>query len=48
MLSSALIWLIKDALLFLAYVSGRQAFAKPLNAKEEAGCIARKIGRAHV
>ena len=41
MLSSALIWLIKDALLFLAYVSGRQAFAKPLNAKEEAGCIAR-------
>ncbi|WP_102411525.1 RNA polymerase sporulation sigma factor SigK [Beduinella massiliensis] len=41
MLTSALLWLVKDALFFLAYVSGRSAFAKPLNAKEEAHCIAR-------
>ena len=41
MLTSALLWLVKDALFFLAYVSGRSAFQKPLSGKEEARCIAR-------
>lgn len=35
MVTSALLWLLKDALFFLSYVSGRSAFPKPLPSDEE-------------
>ncbi len=38
---TALLLLLKDALFFLGYVSGRSAFPKPLSAAEERACIRR-------
>ncbi len=35
MLTPAILWLIKDALFFLSYVSGRSSFPKPLPDEEE-------------
>lgn len=35
MLTPAILWLLKDALFFLAYVSGRSSFPKPLPEAEE-------------
>jgi len=35
MITPALLWLLKDALFFLSYVSGRSAFPKPLPSREE-------------
>lgn len=41
MITPALLWLLKDALFFLSYVSGRSAFPKPLPLKEELESIDR-------
>lgn len=43
MLTPALLWLLKDALFFLSYVSGRSAFPKPLPGQEETDCIVRWV-----
>lgn len=35
LLSAFLLWLVKDCLFLLGYISGQQSFKKPLSAKEE-------------
>lgn len=39
MISALLTWIIKDCLLLLGYISGRQNFQKPLTAAEEAAAL---------
>lgn len=45
MITSALLWLLKDALFFLSYVSGRSAFPKPLPGPEEQKHIEQWVGQ---
>ncbi len=35
MITAFLLWLVKDCLFLLGYISGQQSFKKPLSAKEE-------------
>ena len=40
MIEALLLWLVKECLFFLGYVSSRSSFPKPLSRAEEAECIA--------
>ena len=44
MITPAMLWLLKDALFFLSYISGRSAFPKPLPSREEQENIGKWLG----
>ena len=41
MLTAFMLWIIRDCLFLLGYISGRQNFPKPLNAEEEREALLR-------